>query len=129
MNLSTLNIRMFKNKCFPESVLAGQIVCLCISFQLSYRLSCLPSLLTLFLLLSVQLGITGLHIIFCSTSESRLFKISVIFLSRCVYLMGLFVHLQKERERACCERELHAMHQNAVTSERRACCLMSCSNK
>lgn len=60
-----------------------------------HPLTCLPSLLTLFLLRSIQLGITGLHIIFCSTSESRLFKISVIFLSLCVYLMGLSVHLQR----------------------------------
>lgn len=69
--------------------------------------SCLPSLLALFLLLSIQLGITGLHIIFCSTSESRLFKISVIFLSLCVYRMGFVC---ASAERLCLSLPLTYMH-------------------
>lgn len=82
----------------------------------------LPSLLTQFLLLPIQLGITGLHIIFCSTSESRLFKISVIFLSLCVYLMGLTVHRQGAR--VCfwytCVASKCGICQRFVTRERNA---------
>lgn len=71
-----------------------------------HPLTCLPSLLTLFPLLSIQLGITGLHIIFCSTSESRLFKISVIFLSLCLS----YGFVCTSAERLCLLLHLGNMH-------------------
>lgn len=100
------NLQMFK-VCVCVCVRAR--VCVRVTFQLSSwpastpphpaplhlpPLTCLLPLLALLLRLPIQLGITGLHIIFCSTSESRLFKISVIFLSLCVYLISS-VHLQR----------------------------------
>lgn len=72
------NLHMFKD------------VCVCVCCPSVPPLTCLPPLARL----PIQLRITGLHIIFCSTSESRLFKISVIFLSLCVY-PSLSVQLQR----------------------------------
>lgn len=81
-------------------------------------LTCLLPLLALLLRLPIQLGITGLHIIFCSTSESRLFKISVIFLSLCVYLISS-VHLQGAPP-VCTPLHSDAASVKSLSHERRA---------